>query len=220
MGNSRVIGFNAAKWEKDLINYWVGQQNARFIAYAKKKIMDIGNRMSHKEKTGNLLDSLCWGLSYNQQLVSYGFYRNKKATEQSYLHEWWKGASWRKRSKKAKAEFEKLDHWNLPEIHGHEMAEHFISIFANSARAKHDGWTLFFAVLAPYWGYWEEGFTMRSFWGSKRVQFPVMAETYDMIKSDLKGARIPAMHVHVEKYTNTGLAKTALRGKDKILIYK
>ena len=219
---SKVIGFDADKWGQDLTNYWVGQQTARLIAYAKDKIQQIGNKINsypsrkHLDNTHNLLDSLCWGLSYNQNLISSGFYREQKATEASYLHEWWKGGSVRDRKT---GSFESFDHYNLPAIYGHQLAEKFLSKFASSSRAKKSGWTLFFAILTPYWGYWEKGFTMKAKWGSRSLQFPVMAETRDEVKGELVGANI-SFSVYVENYTNTGLAKTARRGLGKNLTYK
>ena len=38
--------------------------------------------------TGNLLNSLCWGVAYSGELKASGFFRNAQSTKISYLHEW------------------------------------------------------------------------------------------------------------------------------------
>jgi hypothetical protein len=68
-------------------------------------------------------------------------------------------------------------------VSGHYMAQQFIQRY----RPKNDkGWELFFAVLAPYWGYWETGFEARE----KKLRWKVMTRHYDVVSNDLKSADV------------------------------
>lgn len=229
MGKSKVIGFNADKWEKDLIKYWVGQQNARLIAYAKEKIQEIGNRISsyhsrhHMDDTGNLLDSLCWGVSYDGKAVASGFYRSQKAKDAAIMHGWSK-VEIREGSGKKKWDYENKNKNPFSEMHagesvwGHQMAAEYLE--RAGAKSKAGQWKVFFAILAPYWGYWEKGFVkpVGKFMGSKRpirgavfLQFSVMAETYDTVKGELKPMRTSPPRIYVDKYASKSLYKQAKR---------
>ena len=226
MGKSKVIGFNADKWGKDLIKYWVGQQNARLIAYAKEKIQEIGNRISsyhsrhHMDDTGNLLDSLCWGVSYDGKPIASGFYRSQKATQAALMHGW-SSVEFREGSGKQKWDYENKNKNPFSEMHagesvwGHQRAAEYLE--RAGAKSKAGQWKVFFAILAPYWGYWEKGFVkpVGKFMGSKRpirgavfLQFSVMAETYDTVKGELKPMRT-SLRVHVDKYASKSLYKQA-----------
>lgn len=189
MRKSRVVGFNAKKMFDDMMKVVVEEQNTRLIEYAKEKIIKIGNQIqtyhsrNHMDRTGNLLDSLLWGVSYNSKLVEGGFYRDAQAKGDSYLHEWFYG-----------------DDAYLYPVNGRKFAAEYMEKYGN--RGNSQGWKVFFAILAPYWGYWEKGFTMKSNFGhkSKFVQFAVMTQFYDEIKKDLKPARV-RFRVSVAKYT-------------------
>lgn len=220
MGKSKVIGFNADKWEKDLIKYWVGQQNARLIAYAKEKIQEIGNRISsyhsrhHMDDTGNLLDSLCWGVSYDGKPIASGFYRSQKATQAALMHGW-SLVEFREGSGKQKWDYENKIKNPFSEMHagesvwGHQRAAGFLE--RAGAKSKAGQWKVFFAILAPYWGYWEKGFNMKlPKGGTTFLQFSVMAETYDTVKGELKPMRT-SLRVHVDKYASKSLYKQAKR---------
>lgn len=170
MKRSKIVGFNPELLIKTMTEKAVAEQNRRLVEYAKEKILQIGNMIRtynsrhHMDRTGNLLDSLCWGLSYRGKLIESGFYREQRATELSYLHEWF--------------------YDNAEPVGGHVLASNFIKQMANLG---YSGWRLFFAVLAPYWGYWEEGF---SFKGTKFLRFAVMTEFHDVIKGELSPAKV------------------------------
>lgn len=220
MGKSKVIGFNADKWGKDLIKYWVGQQNARLIAYAKEKIQEIGNRISsyhsrhHMDDTGNLLDSLCWGVSYDGKPIASGFYRSQKATQAALMHGW-SLVEFREGSGKQKWDYENKIKNPFSEMHagesvwGHQRAAEYLE--RAGAKSKAGQWKVFFAILAPYWGYWEKGFNMKlPKGGTTFLRFWVMAETYDTVKGELKPMRT-SLRVHVDKYASKSLYKQAKR---------
>lgn len=209
MRKGRVKGLHPAKLKANVYNYLVKVQSERFAEYAKEKIIEIGNAIqqfhskNHMDRTGNLLDSLCWGVSFNGQLQYSGFYREQKASTNSFLHEWLPG-----------------DVKYLIPVEGHQLASEYIQRYGNNGSSN--GWKVFFAILAPYWGYWEKGFNMthgiiphdrkgqesaaykqgiRSFY-----QFAVMTQFYDEIRQDLKPART-RFRVSVAKYDVAKLQK-------------
>lgn len=206
MIKSKVIGFNAKSMAAAMMKNVVAEQNRRLVEYAKEKILAIGNQIqtyhsrNHMDRTGNLLNSLCWGVSYNGKLVEGGFFRdavlNNKGiakTSESFLHEWFSG-----------------DVKYLIPVNGRQLAQTYMQKYGNNG-AK--GWRVFFAILAPYWGYWEKGFTMKSGGGDSGIprstrfmQFAVMTQFYDEIKKDLKPARV-RFRVSVAKYNRTKLEK-------------
>ena len=206
MIKSKVIGFNAKSMAAAMMKNVVAEQNRRLVEYAKEKILAIGNQIqtyhsrNHMDRTGNLLNSLCWGVSYNGKLVEGGFFRdavlNNKGiakTSESFLHEWFSG-----------------DVKYLIPVNGRQLAQTYMQKYGNNG-AK--GWRVFFAILAPYWGYWENGFTMKSGGGDSGIprstrfmQFSVMTQFYDEIKKDLKPARV-RFRVSVAKYNRTKLEK-------------
>lgn len=199
MIKSKVIGFNAKSMAAAMMKNVVAEQNRRLVEYAKEKILAIGNQIqtyhsrNHMDRTGNLLDSLLWGVSYEGKLVEGGFYRDAQARGESYLHEWFSG-----------------DVKYLIPVNGRQLAQTYMQKYGNNG-AK--GWRVFFAILAPYWGYWEKGFTMKSGGGDSGIprstrfmQFAVMTQFYDEIKKDLKPARV-RFCVSVAKYNRTKLEK-------------
>ena len=199
MIKSKVIGFNAKSMAAAMMKNVVAEQNRRLVEYAKEKILAIGNQIqtyhsrNHMDRTGNLLDSLLWGVSYEGKLVEGGFYRDAQARGESYLHEWFSG-----------------DVRYLIPVNGRQLAQTYMQKYGNNG-AK--GWRVFFAILAPYWGYWEKGFTMKSGGGDSGIprstrfmQFAVMTQFYDEIKKDLKPARV-RFRVSVAKYNRTKLEK-------------
>ena len=199
MIKSKVIGFNAKSMAAAMMKNVVAEQNRRLVEYAKEKILAIGNQIqtyhsrNHMDRTGNLLDSLLWGVSYEGKLVEGGFYRDAQARGESYLHEWFSG-----------------DVKYLIPVNGRQLAQTYMQKYGNNG-AK--GWRVFFAILAPYWGYWEKGFTMKSGGGDSGIpsstrfmQFAVMTQFYDEVKQDLKPARV-RFRVSVAKYNRTKLEK-------------
>lgn len=202
---SKLVGFDEHKIYKRMLNNVVGEQTSRLIAYAQYKIEKIGAYIG-KQKTGNLLDSLCWGVSYNGKIVQSGFYREKQAREASRLHEWSTVEFWKKNP----------DGWSglqeaSEEVNGRELAEAYIQKYGNSGG---NGWKVFFAILAPYWGYWEKGFNLKVGFGKTRtqrfVQFAVMTQFYDQVKAELKPTRV-RFRCSVAKYTSLSLRKRAER---------
>ncbi len=186
------VRFDKKALKKALLNPIIEEQNKRLVEYAKEKIIDIGNEVKtyhsrhNMDRTGNLLDSLCWGVSYQGKLIDGGFYREASARGESFLHEWFSG-----------------DTKYLIPVNGRALAESYLQKYGNG-EAK--AWKVFFAILAPYWGYWEKGFTLRTIGGSRHVQFAVMAQFYDSVKRDLKPART-RFRVSVAKYERVKLEK-------------
>lgn len=176
MSASKVVGLDAylKKLKKELTEYSVDEQTNRLIAYAKRTIIDIADAIQfyggkhHMDDTGNLLDSLCWGLAYKGKVVATGFYREQRATKLSYLHAW-------------------SDYSEAYPVGGHTLAEKYLQQYT---AVTTDGWRLFFAVLAPYWGYWEEGFMFKGKNGHKFLKFSVMTQYYDRAGRDLKPAKV------------------------------
>ena len=206
MSTSKVIGLNAYAnaLRKELTEYWVNEQTQRLIEYAKEKILRIGGTIQtyhsrhHMDRTGNLLNSLCWGVAYDGKLMDYGFYRDAESINTSYVHEWFK------------------EDWQIP-VNGHALADEYIARYGKMSGPNM--WRVFFAILAPYWGYWEEGFTMvngyskkGSFMGSTFVKFAVMSEVYDQVAKELSPAKTK-IQVHVEEYTKPYMiGKTKIKG--------
>lgn len=183
------INFDAKALTKTLVDNHVQWQTELLIDYAMRKVKEIGDRIKtyhgahHMDRTHNLLNSLCWGVAYNGRLRGYGFYSNgqtksykknsHESTDQSYLHE-----------------FDKEHELYL--VEGRFLAEKFIKQHGRESAPNY--WRVWFAILAPYWGYWEEGFTMKSGFGSKRtskfLKFAVMSEFHDVVEKDLHPAKV------------------------------
>jgi len=191
---SKVIGFSAARMKRNMMKIAVTAQTDRLIEYAMTKVNEIGNRIQeyhgahHMDRYGNLLDSLCWGVAYDGKLKASGFFRDQTADRESYLHEWFNA-----------------DISSMFPIYGHGLAQQYIDNYNGS---DGQGWNVFFAILAPYWGYWEKGFTMKiktrgwdedDVMQTKTMRFAVMTEFFDQVKRDLKPAKV-RLKVHVAKY--------------------
>lgn len=227
MGKSKVIGFDAAKLEKDMMDYCVGQNNARLIAYAKKKILALGAMIEsypagkHMNDKGNLLDSLCWGVCYDSKMIGRGFYREQTASRPTIMHARYRDAMFKVpvattrggRKTRSKWMYDEYDKYNWESsdvgvpVNGHQLAEEYLS--RAESKCKSGEWKVFFAICAPYWGYWEQGFTMRGRHSSKFVQFSVMTQFYDQLNADLKPMKIGKPHIHVEKYASKSLLASA-----------
>lgn len=196
---SSLTGWNPSLLKKQMMENVVAYNNIRLVEYAKEKTLKIGNKIKtyhskhNMDRTGNLLNSLCWGVSYKGKLVDGGFFRdavhNSKgisSTSESFLHEWFSG-----------------DEKYLIPVDGRQLAEEYLRKVGNTGST---GWKVFFAILAPYWGYWEEGFNMKV--RGKSIgffQFAVMAETYDQVRKDLKPARKYYFNVSVPQYSHQKL---------------
>jgi hypothetical protein len=164
-----------AVWAKEMWRFALMEENTKLqtrllIDYAKREIQKIGDDISvapyynNLDRTGNLLDSLCWGVYLDGKVKSFGFYRPETAGESSALHEWSKPTG--------------------REVNGHVEAETFIATY----NAAEKGWEVVFAVVAPYWGYWEKGFVIPS--SGISFQWSVMTEHFDQVTDDLSPADI------------------------------
>ena len=189
MKESKVI-FDAKKLAAEMMKNLSAEQTNRLIEYAKQTILEIGNKIqtyhsrNHMYRSGHLLRSLCCGVSYDGKLVYSGFYGdialkshttwNEANTTNSYLHEW-------------------IPEYEAFQIDGRQMAQNYIQRYGHMGSGK-GSWRVFFAILAPYWGYWETGFNMVHGLGKNRKssfhQFSVMTEFYDKVDKDLKPAKV------------------------------
>lgn len=151
------------------------EQTKRFLAYAESKIEEIGKQFQAWDRTGNLLNSLCWVVFFNGSRKGFGYYDTPTSSEDSYLHEL------------SKEPLKQL-------VDGRNLAREFVSGY----HPKHErGWEVVFAVTAPYWGYWEEGhynIMLRQY-----AKFSVMAEQYDEVSKELSPAKV-SFESYVPKY--------------------
>lgn len=192
MATKTRVKFETGKFKRELFKNLVEDQTTRLVKYAMEEIKNIGNQIqtynsrNHMDDTGNLLDSLCWGVSYNGKLVDYGFYRDKQASRESWLHAF---------SERAVA------------VNGRDLAEEYIQKYG---AAYTNGWKIFWGVLAPYWGYWEKGFKMKvrgKQVKDEKLYFPVMTQRYDAIKKVLTPPVIKRLHIGVNHYQPDTLSK-------------
>lgn len=189
---TRIVGLDIAKMRETMLNNVVTQQNANLIDYAKKRVIEIGDTIQSRgykmDRTGNLLDSLCWFVSYGAKVIESGFYRQAVATRDSYLHELFED-----------------DFKSMFPIHGRKLARMFVREWG----AKYgDGWCVAFAILAPYWGYWEVGH--KNVLTKKRERFAIMAEFWDTAKNDLQ-PMVVAFYRSRPHYTRQKLEKMSER---------
>jgi hypothetical protein len=202
MKESKVI-FDTRKLAAEMMKNLSAEQTNRLIEYAKQTILEIGNKIqtyhsrNHMYRSGHLLRSLCCGVSYDGKLVYSGFYGdialkshttwNEANTTNSYLHEW-------------------IPEYEAFQIDGRQMAQNYIQRYG-SAGSGNKTWRVFFAILAPYWGYWETGFNMVHGLGKNRKssfhQFAVMTEFYDKVGKDLKPAKVKFQITKDMNYTKS-----------------
>lgn len=192
---TKIIGWNPKAVLKEMTDNAIALQTERLVEYAKEEIKRLGdmiqtyNSRNHMDRTGNLLNSLCWGVTYNGEMKESGFYREPQNHSRgigrsniSYLHEFFPNDQY--------------------EVNGRQLAENFVKEY----KGKSSGWSTFFAVLAPYWGYWESGFKMKSGGGNSGIprstrflQFQVMSHIFDDVRLALKPAKTH-LTVYVPKY--------------------
>lgn len=172
MKAAKLKGFNAKEMIKEIVNPIIDEQTRLFIDYAKENVNTIAKGIqSHgysMDRTGNLLDSLCWVVSYNGKMVGSGFYRETQATVDSYLHELF--------NSEIKTMFP---------VFGHALAEDFIERWGK--KSEQGQWVVAFGILAPYWGYWEVGH--KNVLTHRFERFAVMAEFFDKVTEDLKPSK-------------------------------
>lgn len=218
IGKTKIIGFNPAKIKKEAEAYAIPLQTEKLIEYAKGEIMKLGKKIqeyhsrNHMDRTGNLLNSLCWGVCYQGEMKGSGFFRpetlqNKgiEGTSQSYLHEF----------------FERTDN-----INGRQLAQEFIENY----KGYEGGWTVFFAILAPYWGYWEGGFNMKTglkkdeqgqWHFTKRIfmHHQAMTYVYDDVRMELKPKTVH-INVNIPKYSYKNPRYKNKKGYTKFVVRK
>lgn len=219
IGKTKLIGFSPARIKKEAADYLIPIQTERLIEYAKAEIVKLGNRIqeynsrNHMDRTGNLLNSLCWGVYYKGKLEESGFYRKETINSKgmdgastSFLHEFFSN--------------------DQEEVNGRQMAQEFIE----SYKGHESGWTVFFAILAPYWGYWEGGFTMKT--GLKQddagnwqftkrlfMHHQAMTYVYDDVRMDLK-PKTKYISVYIPKYSYKNPKYKNRKGYKKIGILR
>lgn len=229
MKGTRIRGFNPKSWGKQTLDSIIKEQSKLLVEYAEKRVQEIGRKIASypmgnfMDDTGNLLDSLCWGVLYGNEIIASGFYREQRASRPSYLHE--RGpfvtfdtlqdprtgrrvsaANRRDPIKEAKRERDWQTMDAMEKVEGRKLALDYIAKAAG--RGKAGKWEVFFAILAPYWGYWEKGFTMKGQYSETFQQFQVMTIFYDEIKADLKPAKT-TLSVSVPKYASMSLKRQA-----------
>ena len=166
MATKTKVIFQGKKWGKEVMKQIVALQTQRLIAYADNMIESIGSSImayaspNNMDRTGNLLDSLCYCVYYNGDAKKRGYFRGETAVGDSHLHEW--------------------DNPMGMSVNGHVMAQNFLATY-NPQTKK--GWEIFFAIAAPYWGYWEKGH--RNVKSEQYQKWAVMTQHFDVVKQDL-----------------------------------
>jgi len=218
MGKTKVSGIGKAYQKRlasTLLKPIVEKQTELLVEYATNKIIEIGDyiqtapTINQMDRTGHLLNSLCWGVSYQGKLVDSGFYRNA-ITHKRRPAGW--AADGKTRQYTDKSE---LHEWNpdiSEEVNGRQLAKEYLKSYGNNGSR---GWRVFFAILAPYWGYWEKGFRFKlnprsGDSGYGFMQFAVMTYFYDQVRRDLKPARV-RFRSSVRKYNTQKLTERAMR---------
>jgi hypothetical protein len=220
MKESKLINFKPRALKKQMLNNLVEVQTQRFIEYAENKIRLLGDAIqlydsrNHMDRTGNLLNSLCWVVTYGTSRKISGFYRTPKTGFK--INRW--GEERGMGNRDSYSSF--LHEWSDPtgeEVVGVQRAMDFIESFKGSSGK----WKVAFAVLAPYWGYWESGFTLRSGGGNSGIprrtrfmQFQVMTHIFDDVRTALKPAETH-LTVYVDKYSYKANSRIGKKFKNK-----
>ena len=210
MGKSKVIGFDAAKLEKDMMDYCVDVQTKELITYAEDKCKEIGskilsyNRANHLDRSGNLLNSLCWGVTYNNELKGSGFYREPVTRTVTV------GRGRYKSERTLVAALHEFSAWGKELVNGRGLAEEFLQ--GSVPRGKNK-WKVFFAILAPYWGYWESGFKMQN---GMFLKFAIMTQTYDEVKKELKKPSEMHLTITRDMFYTFNKEGDAIKGRYKL----
>lgn len=220
MKQGKIIGFDAAKMAEQMMANAVAEQTRRLVEYAVSEIKVLGDKINsyaganHMDRTGNLLNSLCWVVTYGTSQKISGFYRTPKTGFK--INRW--GEERGMGNRDSYSSF--LHEWSDPtgeEVVGVQRAMDFIESFKGSSGK----WKVAFAVLAPYWGYWESGFTLRSGGGNSGIprrtrfmQFQVMTHIFDDVRMALKPAETH-LTVYVDKYSYKANSRIGKKFKNK-----
>lgn len=195
MSNSVVV-FDSRALAKDIFNNLVPYQTNLLIDYAMVEIKKLGDRIASYnsanglDRTGNLLNSLCWGVTYDGALKASGFYREEVHKTRTNRLGQTRGLGVGGGSDSFLHEFFGND---AELVEGRKLAKEYLQ----NVKGKSNKWTMFFAILAPYWGYWESGFRMVT--TNKRMQFQAMVYVYYDVIRDLKPAKT-SITVYRPKY--------------------
>ena len=234
MKQGKIIGFNATKMAEQMMANAVAEQNRRLVEYAEARVMLLGETIASyggangMDDLGNLLDSLCWGVCYDGKMIKSGFYRQQRATQPTELHAYSNAAvlegstrgKWKHLYNEDKNKAKQLQkaNWSYTSasepVNGHQLAAEYLA--KAHSKCKANQWMVFFAICAPYWGYWEKGFNqIHHFSGTSSFrQFAVMSQFYDHISSQLKPAKAK-IKIHVEKYASKSLYRSAKKNLKK-----
>lgn len=161
------VKFNKGEFRRELLQrkkLYEDEQTARLIAYAEEQMQLIGAEIEpyfgHSyTNTGNMLDSLCWGVWFDGKLKKSGYYREKQAEFDSYLHE--------------------LSIACRTPVDGRFLAQQFLANY----KAVKQGWSVAWGVLAPYYPYWETGH--ENVLIGDVEGFYIMTQRYDHIQNQL-----------------------------------
>lgn len=211
------VRFNADALQKKILKGLIQEQTDRLIEYAKTAAQDLAAKIqsfgyrNNFDDYGNLLDSICWGVCYDGQLKDSGFYREKRATMATTMHGYSKVALREGNTRrKWKDLYGQNKQWMLDAswsytsagepINGRALAEEYLAKCHKNCKSGQ--WTMFIAILAPYWGYWEKGH--KNIFLGEIGGLHVMTSFYDQFRRDLKPSRV-RIHVTVPKYASKSL---------------
>ena len=159
--------FRAKEWAEAMRKSVSEEQTQRLIQYAELEIQNIATELfggalfRGDYATGNMADSLCWGVWYNNKMAKIGYYLDKaQAFFPSYLHQ--------------------LSKNRKTEVYGRQLAQQFLAQYKPTIDK---GWEIVFGCLAPYEAYWEQGHYNVML--KQQVQFQAMTQRYDVIKQEL-----------------------------------
>ena len=162
MATQSKLSFNKHLYKQRVMKYAVEIQTARLIAYAKEELEKMVATKELGDDTKNLKDSIVWAVYYDGKRVphGFGFYGNKEATENSFLHEYSK---------------------HPQPVNGRALARQFVQEYTSTTSK---GWEIVWAVCAPYAAYWEGGHVNPP--KSGRVRYAkVILQRYDHIRHAL-----------------------------------
>ena len=181
MATKTKVKFNARKVQEAMMKKVVKAQTERLIAYAQQEIAKMGNELLEKmqgkpsDRTHNMLNSLVWAVYYGGKEAKHGYYRKSSSTKgDSFLHE--------------------ISADPIP-VNGRKLAREFLDTYQPR---ETQGWEIVWAILAPYYAYWEQGHD-NIFYG-KFVKFDMMTQRYDHIKNTLGSIAKVTIDVNVPKY--------------------
>lgn len=219
MKESKLINFKPRALKRQMFNNLVEVQTQRLIGYAEQTIKDIGNKIqtynsrNHMDRTGNLLNSLCWGVAYSGELKASGFYREETIHSEKGIDPINHGG------RSFQHEFFEDDYRLAFPVEGRALAAEYIRRYGKMS--WNGRWRVWFAILAPYWGFWEEGFALihgigkgehgKKFNSASFRKFAVMTEFYDKVSKDLKPASVKLEITKSHHYSHESLERARTR---------